>query len=93
MIELIVRAHKIEGQKNGQKTHSLFCDRIQVNCDAVTSKMMINHYFVDRFFVFALFREPSFVEFDEFDEGGLTKYCANTKIPYNTCVFFLANSL
>ena len=23
---------------------------IQVECDAVTSKMMINHYFVDRFF-------------------------------------------
>ena len=25
----------------------------------IPSKMMINHYFVDRFFVFALFREPN----------------------------------
>ena len=37
----------------------LFCDRIHMHCDAVTSKMMIDHYFVDRFSCFALFRGPN----------------------------------
>ena len=30
-----------------------------MHCDAVTSKMMIDHYFVDRFFVLPLFRGPN----------------------------------
>ena len=37
----------------------LFCDRIHMHCDAVTSKMMIDHYFVDRFSCFTLFRGPN----------------------------------
>ena len=40
---------------------------IQVECDAVTSKMMINHYFVDRFFRVCTF---SWAEFDERSEEG-----------------------
>ena len=38
---------------------NLFCDRTHMHCDAVTSKMMIDHYFVDRFSCFALFRGPN----------------------------------
>ena len=52
-----------------KRTHNfvLFCDRIQVYCDAVTSKMMIDHYFVDRFFRVRTF---SWAEFDERSEEG-----------------------
>ena len=58
----------------------LFCDRIQVYCDAVTSKMMIDHYFVDRFFRVRTF---SWAEFDERSEEGSRNVVRNTKIPYN----------
>ena len=64
--------------------HSLFCDRIQVECDAVTSKMLQKWWLITilwtdfsclHFFVSRIRRTQW---------GGLTKYSASTKIPYNT---------
>ena len=83
----LVRAHKIEGQKMGKKcTHYfvLFCDRIQVYCDAVTSKMMINHYFVDRFFRVRTF---SWAEFDERSEEGSRNIVRTRKYHTTVCLF------
>ena len=59
----------------------LFCDRIQVYCDAVTSKMMIDHYFVDRFFRVRTF---SWAEFDERSEEG-SRNIVRTRKYHTTC--------
>ena len=56
---------------------------IQVECDAVTSKMMINHYFVDRFFRVRTF---SWAEFDERSEEGSRNIVRTQK--YHTTISF-----
>ena len=48
-------------------------DKTHMHCDTVTSKMMIDHYFVDRFFRAATI---SWVEFDERSVEGLAQ-CAH----------------
>ena len=60
--------------------HNLFCDRTHMHCDAVTSEMMIDHKFFDRFFRAATI---SWAEFDECNEEG-PRNCAHcTKIYHN----------